>query len=424
MQTGDNVGVQSGEYILECKNKVGKDTKFITGTLDDFADEIYKCDLSGLKVIRGEMSDSWIHGAGTYPDAMSEYKRDLCKFKQMNEYARSVGADISQAEDEFYRAALIFAEHTFGINVLKFFEKERSYEKADLSFLRKNDAVYRLAEESWQEQKNYVKNLSAICQGTAEKLGYVPAKKVEAFLPFEIAVRNDKLDVFLLNREKITLSYEYIVFGTEDLHRFMKEYLVRYWEWSLSDFGRCLYPETDQKRYSAKVVSVEKVQSGYKVLLQPPRESFEKYGNFRNLKLDLSLTDSGLRISLEGADKDATAMVEAGNLHIDLNRHGKIYKVKQGSFSVDVDKDIVAESNHGLWAVNGRAEIDDTVLETPDAPLVSFGGNAICRYRNHRYKKTNAEFTVNLFNNHWGTNFPQWIEGNFRYEFFLKNKTK
>ena len=124
MQTGDNVGVQSGEYILECKNKVGKDTKFITGTLDDFAEEIYKCDLSGLKVIRGEMSDSWIHGAGTYPDAMSEYKRDLCKFKQMKEYAKSVGADISREEDEFYRAALIFAEHTFGINVLKFFGKE------------------------------------------------------------------------------------------------------------------------------------------------------------------------------------------------------------------------------------------------------------------------------------------------------------
>ena len=153
-------------------------------------------------------------------------------------------------------------------------------------------------------------------------------------------------------------------------------------------------------------------------MLQPP-ESVEEYGNFRAVILNVSYTRNGLRLIFHGDGKEATPIVEAGNLSIDLNRKGSVFAVRQAGQTVNVKKDIVRGANHCLWAVDECAAIDGTVLHTYDAPLVSFGGNGICKYRKTPSRSDKARFTVNLFNNLWGTNFPQWIEGDFSFEFLI-----
>ena len=70
--------------------------------------------------------------------------------------------------------------------------------------------------------------------------------------------------------------------------------------------------------------------------------------------------------------------------------------------------------------MNDYARIGNMKLYSVDAPLVSFGRNAVCRYNAGRPRKKTPAFVVNLFNNHWGPNFPQWIEGDLSYEFFLE----
>ena len=421
LHTGDNVGCQNIEFIAECKEKISGDTEFVTGTLDDFAEEILRCDLSKLPVVRGELGDTWIHGAGSYPGAMSAYRRSLRRFRSVEETAQKNGKDISAYSAEFYKKALVFAEHTFGVNVLKFLGKTRCYDKTGLARERAENPNYRIAEESWREQERYAADLQAVCDSAEKAVGRAEVSP-KRFSGFEVRAHGNSLHVLLGGREKISISYEYIVFGQEDIHRYMKEYLVRFWEWSLSDYGRYCYPAAGRKTYLSEITGVEKTAEGYAVTFGQPEESFQKFGNFRAVRILLSLSDEGLHIRFDGKGKDATAMVEAGNLIVSLHRRGKVFRVRQVDQDIDVRKDIVRGANHNLWAVSEYAAIDDTFLYTYDAPLVSFGKNGICKYWKSALRSDAAAFAVNLFNNHWGTNFPQWIEGDFSFEFLLTEK--
>lgn len=419
LQTGDNVGVQSVEFITESAQAVSGKSEFVTGTLDDFAREIMQCDLSDLPVIRGELSDTWIHGAGTYPGAMSVYKRSLRRFQSAEERAKKRGIGFSELSDMFYKTALIFAEHTFGVNVLKFLGKARKYDKDSLARERRENPQYAIAEKSWREQEAYAARLKEICD-RAECLVGIEERPSETNLLFTVRARGNSLDVLLPGGKRITLGYEYIVFGQADIHRFMKEYLVRFWEWSLSDYGRYGYPPSERKTYRSRIGKVEKTGSGYSAEFLQDGESCREYGNFRSVKINLSLTEHGLHIRFGGMGKEATPMAEAGNFLISLNRRGERFTVLQGNQEVDVRRDIIPGANHNLWAVSECAAIDDTRLHTYDAPLVSFGRNGICKYWDVPLRSSKAEFVVNLFNNHWGTNFPQWIEGDYSFEFLLQ----
>ena len=55
--------------------------------MDDFAREIYKCDLSSVPVIKGELSDPWIYGAGSYPEAVSVFRRSREEFYALEKVA-------------------------------------------------------------------------------------------------------------------------------------------------------------------------------------------------------------------------------------------------------------------------------------------------------------------------------------------------
>ena len=104
---------------------------------------------------------------------------------------------------------------------------------------------------------------------------------------------------------------------------------------------------------------------------------------------------------------------------IETNENGKSFFVEQAGVPIDVDHEIVKNANQILWSVDRYAQIDNTILQTYDAPLVSFGKNAIFEFNGGASHKKKPCFVVNLFNNQWGTNFPQWIEGEFSFEFSL-----
>lgn len=53
-----------------------------------------------------------------------------------------------------------------------------------------------------------------------------------------------------------------------------------------------------------------------------------------------------------------------------------------------------------------------------DTPLFSIGEKGILAYRKD-YLNTDTTLIFNVFNNSWGTNFPQWISGDFTARFRL-----
>ena len=58
-------------------------------------------------------------------------------------------------------------------------------------------------------------------------------------------------------------------------------------------------------------------------------------------------------------------------------------------------------------------------ITTRDAPLVAPGAPALLRFPNVPPDMSGGVH-INLFNNAWGTNFPQWNEGNAAFGFQLE----
>ena len=92
-------------------------------------------------------------------------------------------------------------------------------------------------------------------------------------------------------------------------------------------------------------------------------------------------------------------------------------KFRLGRIGADVDpvKDVIVDNaNYHLWWVNnGMAVYDGTSgegigISSPDAPLLSLGEPGEYKF-NKRYEAEKPYVYLNLYNNHWRTNFSAWI---------------
>ncbi len=92
-------------------------------------------------------------------------------------------------------------------------------------------------------------------------------------------------------------------------------------------------------------------------------------------------------------------------------------KFRLGRLGADADpvKDMVTDNaNYHLWWVNNGAAVYDGKsgagigICSPDAPLLSFGEPGEYKF-DKRYEPQKPYIYLNLYNNHWRTNFPAWI---------------
>ena len=374
--------------------------------------------MSDLPVIKGELSNTWVHGNGTYPKAMSEFRRAKTEFYRMENMALERGLDISAEQDVFYKNALIFCEHTFGINVLKYFGQNRAFDKEGFERERETRSEYALAEESWREQEERVREMKKSVAILQDKLVFLPQKSIDDKLALEINIKNNKVYIKKGDKE-YAIWYEYKIFGTKKMADFQRKYLTRFFDWSISDFGRNYYPEIPSESFYWHPTDIIKHDERIYIRFETNEKSWKQYGNNSGGNLVIWQEDGEIKILLDCGYKNATALLEAGNFMIEINEMGKSFFIEQAGIAVNVDHDIIKNANQVLWSVDRYARINNTVLQTYDAPLISFGKNAIFEFNGGTSRKKKPRFVVNLFNNQWGTNFPQWIEGKFSFEFSL-----
>ena len=424
--TNDNKGPQSSSIIQKLKSQLEPEHEFIVSSMDEFAEEILKCDLSKLPVIKGDIGDTWIHGLGTYPKEVSYLKRARACFDNMK-MAGVLDKDKYQAEiNEYYDNLLLFAEHTWGMSLPNTLSYYRVYDQETFVSERKNNPKSIKLEESWEEQRERAENCKNIIDKLAKECNFTaPLEDDEAKTDngWSIEEKGGKLVLTSPKGTEITVDYRYQIAGYDKIHNYMANYIVMAYDWAVCDMGRQGYPyDLFSKEYEPKSIEVVKANDGRKVRYIPQTDEYG-YGNAL-AEISARKYGKGILVSVDIKDKQASPIVESGDVYFNTNIKDPEYFVHRMGAEVDVANDVVEDANQVLYGVEKYARINQLKISPFDSALVAFGECATL-YKVNTGKfvaPKEPTFVFNLFNNMWGTNFPQWHEGNFHFEFFIEEE--
>jgi alpha-mannosidase len=135
-------------------------------------------------------------------------------------------------------------------------------------------------------------------------------------------------------------------------------------------------------------------------------------------KISISLTLSGIMpvADIEVSwQKQPDSWPEAGWICLPFNVNNARFRLGRLGADVDPVKDMIVDnSNFHMWWVNNGVAVYDSLtgngygIASPDAPLVSLGEPGEYKF-DKRYVPVKPFIYLNLYNNHWRTNFASWI---------------
>jgi hypothetical protein len=235
-----------------------------------------------------------------------------------------------------------------------------------------------------------------------------------------------KMNVALLKKrnEKAVFSCQYDCYGSEDITGYLKKYAYRFSDWGIKDFGRENYPECEHRTYQPIFQSYSIDMDTISFFYQA-EESAQRYGNAEEIRLEVTLPPEGeeLFVSLHLMNKNETPYVESGSLLFPFAQESAQYKINKSNNLVDPSTDIQMGANHVFYCIENFITLTNggkgLCIIARDTPLISLGETGILEYRNEYKEPAEPVAYFNLFNNMWGTNFPQWISGDMTYRYIL-----
>ncbi len=454
MNTQDNHGPQSAQTLEELIQKARDqhpNAEVVTGSLDDFWEALSHEDLTGVPVVRKDLADTWIHGVGSYPREVSLVRRvrprlvraeaALALSGVLSPEARGAArADIQKAYDDL----ALFAEHTWGLDVKTHLGAIPDYDRAAFEKFREGEACRRM-EVSWAEQSGRALRAASACERAEKALSIAPAAEDAPFsgvrcldrslesgryrLEFDpengtITGLYDKAHgcYLLTNRDgRGAIHYRYDRYGAQDMTEYLRVYAHRFSDWGVMDNGRIEYPEC---RHETWLPAFEEcLRDGDTVRFRyRTRANAADAGDAEGIELSVTVPEDGspltIRVHLKG--KPATPYVESGELVLGLAADRATYRVNKPGCVLDPEKDIARGASHVFYALehfaSARLTSAQVAVVSRDCPLFTIGESGVYGFRKD-FLETPPEMRYTLFNNMWGTNFPQWIEGDFSFEF-------
>ena len=221
-------------------------------------------------------------------------------------------------------------------------------------------------------------------------------------------------------------EYVYDVYSRDEINGYLKSYAYNLTDWFLYDNGKPDYPDIKHGTWfhDCKSVSVLKGIncSVLKTVFAVSGESIEKYGNAAEITREIIMYDDAEFVDCHFhiTGKEKTPFLEAGHIAFPLNIEGFSVAVNKTGTVIDPSKDIVENANNNLFCCDKWIDVSNNnvgMLFIPrDTPLFSVSEKGIEKFSG-KYGGENPDVFFNLFNNQWGTNFPQWIEGDFDFHF-------
>jgi hypothetical protein len=468
--TDDNHGPQSAAQVAALYRAMRErfpGAHVHASTLDAFARKLLSVK-STLPLVSQEIGDTWIHGAGTDPAKIAQF-RELSRLRRRWLESGQVRPD-DPAMAAFSRSLLIIPEHTWGLDVKTHLADYTNYGAAQFRAVR-GQANFRHMEESWAEQRAYLRDAvealgesreGAEARRALERLrpvppdtaGYEqiadPSKRTEA-AHFTLSIDPEHGAIAYL-RDKHTGRqwaspahllglWRYQTFSVEDYERFWERYVV-------NKRATAVWSRPDQTKPGLEAAAPKHRtwlprmlaafqrhdEKGYRILLDlaMPEECSTVYGCPRRLTTELYLPHDkpGVYLTAQWFGKPASRLPEALWLSFHpLVREDADWRLeKMGEWISPLA--VVRNGNRRLHAVGtgvawqgagGRSRDvpSGLAIETLDAPLVAPGEPSLLNFTN-RQPPLREGMHVNLYNNVWGTNFPMWYEDDARFRFVLR----
>lgn len=432
--TGDNSGVQSAEEIVKIFDNLRQElpeAEIVAGTLNDVALAVREIQDS-LPVITDEIGDSWIHGVGTDPKKVSQFKA-LERFY----------SELPDGEDKrtLARGLMMIPEHTWGLNGFLNLGDHDHFDKAEFAAFRKYPN-YKRIEASWVEQRAYLTDaVNALSEENRQKAlalmeeasrpiapkGYtteIPAGTVIELGKFRLSFnRQGEIDFLEKDGKRIAdnkhrlVSLVYEQFCADDYKRFFTQYSRSEALWAYEDLTK-LGMETGSscyRRFEPERALV--YHSGEKLTVRYtfPKEAHRDCGCPLMFDLVITAEDDRLHFDLAWFDKPANRVAEA--IWVGFRPIASNKKIRKLGQLID-PKAVVNNGQCRLHATDFGVVYDDLSIQTLDTALVAPQEPSLLGYTNHKPFDDEPVY-FNLYNNIWETNFPLWYEEDARFRFVL-----
>jgi hypothetical protein len=473
--TVDNVGPHSPEELARIRRTIEEGApgvEVLFGQLGDFAESLLGRpeQLADLPVVSQDLADTWIHGIGTMPREVARVRELRGKLLDLEQAAAVYdwpGAEGSRDDfplaraiapliDAAYEQLLLFGEHTWGLDVKSTIKRVFGEGFA----AARQTEPYRRLEESWRAKAAYVDRAEALYEQAlrvAEEhtgrafndwAGSTHSDWERAVVPPPTGLPDNVLENSYLRVEVDPASggivslydkearrefvdqtspepfggYRYDIYSIADIAEFMRAYGLFFQDWFVHDFGKQGYPE-DSQRVTAYARDFELVrESDYSLLLKGGRlRAVGKAGALPEQTVSIRVSIQPLVVGVELEyiieGKEATPLAESTVVPFPANLRRADFLLGQTGSVIDPAHDIAEGANRYLWCVDwlnvsdGRAGL---IVEPVDMPLLSAGDPGIYRFDPMRVR-TEPVVYAHLSNTQWGTNFPQWLEGDFRW---------
>lgn len=370
--------------------------------------------------------------------------------------------------DTAYEQLLLFGEHTWGLDVKSTIQRVYGPEFA----AARQSEPYRRLESSWVAKGAYVEKAEQLYVEAERIVGEAVAAEPRIFptygndLDFEQrdlpeagptlddVTPDNVLETSLLRLEVDPASggiaslvdkrtgrewvdsaspepfggYRYDLYSIADIADFMRAYGLFFQDWFVQDFGKQGYPEDSRHTTAyARDFKLEKVhdESGDYILLsggqlraQPPtNQALPSQTVSITIKFGLDASTPFLDLEYRVQGKEATPLAESTVVPFPMNLPKPTFRIGQTGSIIDPARDIIEGANRELWCADWVYATDDRVglcILPIDMPLVSIGNTGIFRFEPARVL-TEPLIYAHLSNTQWGTNFSQWLEGDFRW---------
>ncbi|WP_027295730.1 DUF5054 domain-containing protein [Robinsoniella sp. KNHs210] len=441
--TGDNSGPQSADQIREIYKKLHEkypDAKLCPGTLEDVAEiAIQEHD---LPVIRSEIGDTWIHGSGTDPKKISQY-RALLRLKN---------DEIPIEMEKIYKKIILIPEHTWGLDEktylgmtreIGYIQGEHGYFiRKEFEHVRYTDK-FQIMEASWEEQREYLNNavnqlegeeknraalaVSEYKRDPVETSGYETVKPdqnlfINGYLvqinQFGAICRLEHEGEIIADENHLLGNVIYEIFSQEDYDRFREQYVTSDETWALEDFGKTGVEKVVRKyqKYQMDRVQVFRKDKELVIKLTMSGITAARYGGFESADMRIIFEESSVKFDFAWFGKKANRCPES--FWIGFCPIGRVTGIQKLGTWIDPE-DVVDGGNKRMHAADEEVRLEKAVLKTLDAPLVNMGEPSLLNFTNEPVCVKQGVY-VNLYNNIWGTNFPMWYDEDARFRFVLE----